>query len=233
MGTEATELIGTEAARARALSAPTRVQILESLRASGASTVREVAEAIGIHANVARGHLDILVGAHLATVGWRRNGGGGRPAKVYEAAPVHVEEGPALVSDMLATLIEVTAPAPGAARQVAEATGERLVRRIRPNQEVPLCFEEQVDLLNRALTMVSGGVRIVDRGEDWIEIVDRDCPFKAIASSHPETACTLDKSLKEGMVRALGADAWVEVLSSVAWGDHECREVVRWRKEEG
>ncbi|MFP5225371.1 MAG: helix-turn-helix transcriptional regulator [Actinomycetota bacterium] len=228
---EAIETLNGDATRARALSAPTRVQIMDHLRAAGPASVREVAEAIGIHANVARGHLDILVGAELASVGWRRNPSGGRPAKVYEAAPIHVEEGPALVSDMLATLIEVTAPAPGAARQVAEATGERLVRRIKRDPEPEADFDRQVELLTRALTMVSGGVRIVDRGEDWIEIVDKDCPFRAIAADHPETACTLDKALKEGMVHALGADAWVEVVTSVAWGDPECREVVRWRKE--
>lgn len=226
------EIVGAEAAKARALAAPTRVQILDHLRARGASSVRDVSDAIQIHTNVARGHLDILVGATLATVGWRRNPVGGRPAKVYEAAPTHVEEGPALVSDMLATLIEISAPAPGMAKTVAEATGERLVRRIRPVSDAPLGFEAQVELLSRALTAVSGGVAIVDRGEDWIELVDKDCPFKAIASSHPEVACTLDKALKEGMVRALGADAFVEVVTSVAWGDHECREVIRWRKVE-
>ncbi len=215
--------------RARALAAPTRAQILEQLRRAGQATVKEVADAVGVHANVARGHLDILVGADLASVSWRRNPVGGRPAKVYEAAPVHVEEGPALVSDMLATMIEVTAPAPETAKSVAEATGERLVRRIRGGDETPLAFEGQVSLLLEALRMVSGGLRVEDRGDTWIELLDRDCPFRSIAHSHPEVACTLDKALKEGMVRALGADAWVEVVTSVAWGDEECREVIRWR----
>lgn len=216
--------------KARALAAPTRAQILDYLRRSGAATVKDVADAVSVHANVARGHLDILVGAQLASVTWRRTDGGGRPAKLYEASPVHVEEGPALVSDMLATLIEITAPAPETAKAVAEATGERLVRRIRGGDDKELSFGEQVELLIHALGMVSGGTRVADRGDSWVELLDLDCPFKSIATSHPEVACTLDKALKEGMVRALGADAWVEVLTSVAWGDPECREVIRWRQ---
>jgi len=223
------ELATADGSRARALAAPTRAQILEHLRRAGQATVKEVADAIGVHANVARGHLDILVGADLASVSWRRNPVGGRPAKVYEAAPVHVEEGPALVSDMLATLIEVAAPSPEIARAVAEATGERMIRRIRSGATDVLPFEAQVSLLVEALRLVSGGLRVEEQGESFIELLDLDCPFKSIAHSHPEVACTLDKALKEGMVRALGADAWVEVVTSVAWGDPECREVIRWR----
>lgn len=216
-------------ARARALAAPTRAAILEHLRDAGQATAKEVADAIGVHANVARGHLDILVAAELASVSWRRNPVGGRPAKVYDAAPVHLEEGPALVSDMLATLIEVAAPAPETARAVAIATGERLLRRVRGTGGTRrLGFEQQVSLVVDALRMTSGGLRLVETGENWIELLDLDCPFRSIARSHPEVACTLDKALKEGIVRALGADAHVEVIHSVAWGDDECREVIRW-----
>lgn len=220
--------IAPDATVARALAAPTRASILEFLRVAGPSAVKEVADAVGVHANVARGHLDVLVAAALATVSWRRNPGGGRPAKVYEAAPTHVEEGPAVVSEMLATLIEAAAPAPGTARTIAEQTGERLARRVRAGDEA-LGMDEQVELLLRALASVSGGTRLVARGDDWIEVEDLDCPFKGIAVSHPDLACSLDKALKEGIMRGLGADSWVEMVTSIAWGDPTCREVIRWR----
>lgn len=217
-----------DAAVARALAAPTRASILQYLRTAGPQVVREVADAVGVHANVARGHLDVLVSAGLASVAWRRNPAGGRPAKVYEAAPVHVEDGQALVSDMLASLIEAAAPAPGTAKRIAEQAGERLGRRTRTREGV-LGFDEQVELLTRALAAVSGGVRVTGRGDDWIELEDLDCPFRSIAVSHPDLACSLDKALKEGIMRGLGADAFVEVVTSIAWGDPTCREVVRWR----
>ncbi|GAC1422547.1 MAG: helix-turn-helix domain-containing protein [Actinomycetota bacterium] len=224
--------VGQSDARvARALSAPTRAAILDRLRSDGAATAKEVAERSGVHPNVARGHLDLLVDAGLASHTWRRNPAGGRPAKAYEAVPVHMEEGTTLVAEMLASLIEATGAAVEPARRIAEATGERLGRRVRPGSE-PLSFEEQIPLLLKALSEVSGAVRISERGEDWVEFEDLDCPFKGIAAAHPELACSLDKSLKAGVMTALGAqNVVVEVVTSIAWGDSSCREVVRLRNK--
>ena len=213
---------------AKALAAPTRAQILELVRIEGPLTAKEVAARSRLHPNVARGHLDVLVDAGLATVRWRRLPGGGRPAKLYETTPAHVERGTTLVADMLATLIEQTGFEALPARKVAFDTGERLGRRHRPPAEHPT-FDEQVLSLVRALSEVSGATRVTARGEGWVEVEDRDCPFRGIAQAHPELACSLDKALKEGVMTALGADAFVEQVTSVAWGDDVCREVVRVR----
>jgi len=213
---------------AKALAAPTRAQILDLIGIEGPLTAKEVAARSGLHPNVARGHLDVLVDAGLASVRWRRLSGGGRPAKLYEMTPAHVERGTTLVADMLATLIEQTGFESGPARKVAFDTGERLGRRHRPTSEHPM-FDEQVISLVRALSEVSGGTRISGRGEGWVEVEDRDCPFRGIAQAHPELACSLDKALKEGIMQALGADSYVEQVTSVAWGDDVCREVVRLR----
>ena len=215
---------------AKALAAPTRASILDLIRAEGPLTAKEVAARAGLHPNVARGHLDVLVDAQLATVKWRRLPAGGRPAKLYETAPAHLEHGTTLVADMLATLIEQTGFVSGPARKVAFETGQRLGRRHRPSSEHPT-FEEQVISLVRALSEVSGATRIAGRGEGWVELEDHDCPFRGIASGHPELACSLDKALKEGIMQALGADTFVEQVTSVAWGDDACREVVRLQKE--
>ena len=218
----------TDAKVAKALAAPTRAQILELIRAEGPLTAKEVAIRSSLHPNVARGHLDVLVDAGLATVRWRRMPAGGRPAKLYETAPAHVERGTTLVAEMLATLIEQTGYSPEPARKVAFDTGDRLGRRHRPASEHPT-FDEQVIALVRALSEVSGATRIAARGEGWVEVEDHDCPFRGIAQAHPELACSLDKALKEGIMQALGADSYVEQVTSVAWGDDVCREVVRVR----
>ncbi|MHB8513457.1 MAG: helix-turn-helix transcriptional regulator [Actinomycetota bacterium] len=212
---------------ARALSAPTRAAILELLRRQGSATAKEVASQSGVHPNVARGHLDLLVEAGLARHTWRRNPAGGRPAKAYDAVPQHVEEGTTLVAEMLASLIEITGASPEMSRKIAEQTGESLGRRVRPNQ-ADLSFDDQIELMLKALSEVSGAVRIAERGEGWVEYEDLDCPFKGIAGAHPALACSLDKSLKLGIARALGSeDAIVEQVTSIAWGDPSCREVVR------
>lgn len=75
----------------RALAVPTRAAIHRLLRTEGrAHSAREIGERIGIHANVARAHLDVLVDVGLATAGSRHNPTGGRPAKVYVAREQHV-----------------------------------------------------------------------------------------------------------------------------------------------
>jgi predicted ArsR family transcriptional regulator len=213
---------------AKALAAPTRASILDLIRAEGPLTAKEVAARASLHPNVARGHLDVLVDAGLATVKWRRLPAGGRPAKLYETAPAHIERGTTLVADMLATLIEQTGFVSEPARKVAFETGQRLGRRHRPTSEHPT-FEEQVIALVRALSEVSGATRIAGRGDSWVELEDHDCPFRGIAEAHAELACSLDKALKEGIMQAFGAETFVEQVTSVAWGDDVCREVVRLR----
>ena len=80
-----------ERAVRQALAVPTRAAIYRVLRTEGvAHSAREIGGRIGIHANVARAHLDVLVDAGLATTGSRHNPIGGRPAKVYVAREQHV-----------------------------------------------------------------------------------------------------------------------------------------------
>lgn len=220
--------VETDAKVAKALAAPTRAAILTLLRSRGPLTAKDVAEDASVHPNVARGHLEVLTAAGLARISWRRHPAGGRPSKVYEAAPGHVEEGTTLVAEMLAALVEAAGPEPGAARRVAHDTGERLGRRFRPPGDRPT-FQERSEALLWALSAVSGGVRVLERGDDWVEIEDFDCPFRGIAQQHPELACSLDKALKEGVMRGIGADAYVEVVTSIAWGDPTCRDAVRLR----
>ena len=70
----------------RALSVPTRAAIYRLLRTEGRPhSAREIGERVGVHPNVARTHLDVLVEAGLAQPGSRHNPLGGRPAKVYVA----------------------------------------------------------------------------------------------------------------------------------------------------
>ena len=70
----------------RVLSVPTRAGIYHRLRVDGQPlSAREVAEAFGLHANVARNHLDALAEAGLVITGTRKHAQGGRPARVYVA----------------------------------------------------------------------------------------------------------------------------------------------------
>ena len=76
--------LGDDAATrtAKVLSLPTRAAILALLLRSGAKTVKEIADHFGIHPNVARAHLDLMVEAGFLAAETRRRTKG-RPAKVY------------------------------------------------------------------------------------------------------------------------------------------------------
>jgi predicted ArsR family transcriptional regulator/TusA-related sulfurtransferase len=75
-----------DAAVEAVLEVPTRAGIYRRLRLEGQPlSARDVAEMFGLHANVARTHLDALAEVGLVLVGSRKHPGGGRPARVYVA----------------------------------------------------------------------------------------------------------------------------------------------------
>ena len=67
---------------AKVLSLPKRADILSLLLTSGPKTVKEIADEFDIHPNVARAHLELMVGAGFLWAETRRRDKG-RPAKVY------------------------------------------------------------------------------------------------------------------------------------------------------
>ncbi len=65
---------------------PTRRNIYLLVREHGEGlTAGEVSEATGLHANVARHHLEKLAGGSYVEISQRQSAGAGRPAKVYRA----------------------------------------------------------------------------------------------------------------------------------------------------
>jgi predicted ArsR family transcriptional regulator len=78
-----TELGDDSATRtAKVLSLPTRAAILATLLRTGPKSVKDVADMFGIHPNVARAHLDLMVEAGFLMTETRRRTKG-RPAKIY------------------------------------------------------------------------------------------------------------------------------------------------------
>ncbi len=72
--------------RARALSVPTRVEIVERLSASPAPmTAAQLAEALGVHHTVVREHIALLIDAGLVTSEVLPITGRGRPRNGYSA----------------------------------------------------------------------------------------------------------------------------------------------------
>jgi len=244
---------------AKALALPTRSAIFGHLLKVSSLTAREVAEEFGLHPNVARAHLDLLVEAGFLTTKERRQGKG-RPAKVYltwegEMAAVEdweVSPPSAETPDRELLPSEPAAPpTPPSPYRLISAILIRLVERVDPKVVYPLAervareegrklmlgyraggldFAAAVRALVEEFRRFSPGTNIVRLEHDYAEIQTPNCPFKEIALEHSDLVSLMDPALYEGALEGLGMPSDVELETSVARGDPQCRLVIT-RKE--
>ena len=201
-------------------------------------TASMVASEIGVHANVARHHLDKLAaGGYLEVIATRVAGAGaGRPSKRYVAVAVGDDDGaafPIRSDDLVLSLLgraldrlphdeaEAIAEEVGVeyGRAMAEGlTGEALTSGRRS-------LRSAMQSVAAALTAHGFAAHTEGRNGE-LRIVNDHCPFGDVATDHP-VICAVDRGLVKGMLAALvvdGGDTGVDVVSesSVARGDTVC-----------
>ena len=186
-----------------ALGDPTRRSAYDYVSAQGRRVGRdEVAAALGIGRTLAAYHLDRLAGEGLLSVAYaRRSGrtgpGAGRPAKLYERS-----ERELAVNVPRATTASRRGCSPHAAahdedggtrralRGAAEALG-REIAAAAPHPDVERLLRE----------------RGYEPYEDDAGVMRlRNCPFHAVAQSHPEVVCDMNLSLLGSILAGLDAD---------------------------
>jgi predicted ArsR family transcriptional regulator len=186
-----------------ALSDPTRRAAYEYAIAQGHPVGRdEVAGALGIGRTLAAYHLDRLADAGLLSVAYaRRSGrsgpGAGRPAKLYERSEREVSLSVPPRDYGLAAQLLAQAAADdrrGATRRALREAARSLGRRIAA--AAPASPD-----LHRVLR---------ERGYEPYEAEPgvvrlRNCPFHAVAQTHPEVVCDMNLSLLSALVNGLGA----------------------------
>ena len=163
----------------------------------------EVAGALGIGRTLAAYHLDRLAKTGLLSVAYaRRSGrsgpGAGRPAKLYERSEHEVAVSvPPRDYGVAARLLADAAAHDegGATRRTLRAAAESLGREIAARAGDP----PDIDRLLR------------ERGyEPYVDDAGvtrlRNCPFHAVAQSHPEVVCDMNLSLLAATLAALDAD---------------------------
>jgi predicted ArsR family transcriptional regulator/TusA-related sulfurtransferase len=217
----APDLGAEERAVREALAVPTRAAIYRVLRTEGsAHSAREIGDRIGIHPNVARGHLDVLVDAGLATAGSRHNPTGGRPAKVYVAREQHgpaPRRAPAVPSGAvlgLQTALQLVAGLRehvARAELLAEDQGRRLVGAA-GGRAVSRSFDAAVLVTLEALRTAFPGahLRSDDDGASVIDAVRSE--LDAVGEVDPALADALAVGIVRGALAAAGASADVEVI---------------------
>ena len=189
---------------------------LHVLGAEQAVTASELAEAFDIHPNVARHHLDRLVGqGYLAVAHQRRSKGSGpgagRPAKCYRATDKEIHlQFPMRKFDLLANLlvevVERLAPEQGAA--VAEQVGREYGRAVADQRGIT--NQRGLGVAARevaaALTGLGFETEVAARGH---QLRSHHCPFGPKAEEHPEVTCSIHKGIVRGLFDAArgGAEA--------------------------
>ncbi len=190
-------------------------------------TASEVADATGLHANVARHHLDKLVGGSYVEVTQRPSSGAGRPAKVYRAS----EPGLALEfdvghDDILVTLLGKALSrlpddeAAEMAEEVGLEFGKQMAASMGGGAESQRSFRSALHVVADALS-AHGFAAHAERDGDELRIVSGHCPFGDVAIEHP-VICAVDRGMVKGLLSSLYGETEVALSASVANGDASC-----------
>lgn len=194
-----------------ALGDPTRRAIFIAVRESGdPMTSSGVAALFGIHANVARHHLDKLAADGYLRVTHRRQldrqgPGAGRPAKCYEATAKVIDlHFPSRRADVLIELLLRVIDRVGSeglasvAEQVGREYGEEIAAEIGTPGESG--YDEAVKAVAEAMTGIGFHM---SPDLDGHRLLTSVCPFGDAANGHPDVVCSLDRGMVGGLFTRL------------------------------
>jgi predicted ArsR family transcriptional regulator len=181
-----------------------RTDVLAQLRQAGRPlSVAEVAEAMGVHVNTARFHLDGLVDEGLAERTSEPRDTRGRPRILYTsegAAP-----GPRsyeLLAEMLTGLVSTLEEDGSATVKLGKMWGRHLIERPAPSERVDA--NEALVRLEGLLEKVGFQPEVCPSGEG-VEVRLRHCPFREVAQKHTDVVCAIHLGLMQGALDELGA----------------------------
>jgi predicted ArsR family transcriptional regulator len=195
--------MGSPQQRHRVLAGISRSRLFTVLgRSARPMGVRELADAVGLHPNTVRQHLDQLVEAGLAVRDTAPPIGRGRPALRYAAEPGSDEQDPAAYRALAGVLAEQVALLPdgvGAARKAGERWGRALAHEVTDTAPATNAIGRLVELLDAA--GFAPEAPVADGGPIRL----RHCPFGTLVREHGEVVCGVHLGLMRGVLRELDA----------------------------
>ena len=200
-------------------------------------TASMVADEVGVHANVARHHLDKLAaGGYLEVATTKSPGRAGRPSKRYLAVGDALSESelPVRSDDLLLSLLgrALDRLPHDEAEKMAEDVGAEYGRAMADGltgsqlQAGRRSLRSAMRAVADALT-AHGFAAHAEGRNDRLRIINNHCPFGDVAAEHP-VICAVDRGMVRGMLTALydvEADSDLGVVttdSSLAAGDTFC-----------
>jgi predicted ArsR family transcriptional regulator len=200
-----------------------RETLLAVRRRPRAASISEIADATGVHRNVARRRLERLVAAGLLTSSFERPAGrtgpgAGRPAKVYSPTPdTTAIEFPGRGYPELVGLLVDALPT----RRLSEI-GVQFGRALASTAGVESAQDARTGLegLCRALGDVGFQARVEHFEAGRAEIVTPTCPLRPLVVANPAVA-EVDHALWRGLVAAAVDDVEVD---DVGCETHDCLE---------
>jgi predicted ArsR family transcriptional regulator len=184
-----------------------RARVLGVLQDAGAALgVADVAEAVGLHPNTTRFHLDGLVDAGLVQRATEERETPGRPRTLYSARPEVGRAGPRsyrLLAEILTSYLAGQSRRPGAAALTAGTEwGRFLARRPAPFRR-PTAEQATAELV-RVLDEVGFAPEAVTVGRNR-RVLLHHCPFREAAEQHREVVCSVHLGLMRGLLEESGA----------------------------
>lgn len=174
-------------------------------------TAADLAEALDLHPNTVRPHLDRMREVGLVEVHTGTRGGVGRPQHRYSLAA----DAPSLgleppIMPVLARLVLSMAARLGASADDAAAVGADEGRqRAARYRTAPSTLEAVVSDLDR----LGFDPHVLDGGAGTAVVAFAHCPFGDLAERHPELVCGVHRGLVSGFVDGMGDAELVEFCS--------------------
>lgn len=200
-----------------------RETLLVVRRRPRAATIREVADATGVHRNVARRRLERLVAADLLRASFERppgrtGPGAGRPAKVYTPAPetTAIEFPERRYTELVGLLVDAVPARRRPEVGVDFGTALAAAAAVEPARDPRAGLEG----LCSAMGKLGFQARLVGIEDGRAEIETPTCPLRPLVVANPAVA-EVDHALWRGLVAAAIADVRVEDVGCEA---HDCLE---------
>jgi predicted ArsR family transcriptional regulator len=187
------------AAGDEALAQPTRARIFAHLMEQGRALGTEaLAEALHLHPNGVRRHLQRLAGAGLVE---RRKARGarGRPADIWAVAAGARPGGhrPSGYGELAGWLARAIPPAPGRLREV-EAVGREIGRELAPARS-----DEPIESFREALSALGFEPAVGEEDSGGFSYRLDNCPYRDSVRANAEVVCTLHRGLTAGLLAEL------------------------------